>query len=394
MKKIIIIGAGILGLSIARELSIRGHRRITILEKESNIATHQSSRNSGVMHSGLYYKPGSLKARLCRKGINLMKDYCTKQEIPWNECGKIVVATKPSQSTELEKLLFRGRKNNLIGLKRINTKEINQIEPYVNAFEGILVPEESVVSYAQVAENFLKECESFGVRIIYNSQITKYVHEKKEIHLKKNEKIDADLIISASGLYNDKVSKMLGLNINNQQIIPFRGEYYNLKEEFSFLVNNLIYPVPNTNLPFLGVHFTKMINGNIEAGPNAVLALAREGYDWKKINLVELKESLFYPGLRNFIKKYPMITLGEISRSLSKKLFVKSLKALIPEINEKMLDIRKAGVRAQLMDMNGRLIQDFDIRINKNLVSILNAPSPAATSSLAIAKYIANYLDL
>ncbi len=394
MKKIVIIGAGILGLAIARELSIRGKKEITLLEKESKIAMHQSSRNSGVMHAGLYYKPGSFKAQLSRIGINLMKDYCTKQKISWEECGKIVVATKPDESIELEKLLYRGEKNKLIGLKRINSKEINQLEPYVKAIEGIFVPEESVVSYREVAESFLKELETFGVKVKYNSKIKKYIDKNKEICLEGDEKIKADIVISASGLYSDKVSKILGLDIDNQQILPFRGEYFNLKDEFSYLVNGLIYPVPNPNLPFLGVHFTKMINGTIEAGPNAVLALAREGYDWKRFNFGEFKESLIYPGLRNFIKKYPLITLGEIGRSLSKDLFVKSLQDLIPDINEKMLVRGGSGVRAQLMNTNGELIQDFDIRTHKNLVSILNAPSPAATSSLAIAKYVVNYLDL
>lgn len=393
MKKIVIIGAGILGLAIARELSIRGYKKIILLEKESKVASHQSSRNSGVMHAGLYYKPGSLKAELSRLGINLMKDYCTKNEISWNECGKIVVANNPSESLELEKLLYKGEKNKLVGLKRINNIEINQLEPYVNATDGIFVPEESVVNFKEVAESFLKELEAFGVQVKYNCQI-KYIEKNKEIHLKRDEKIKADIIISASGLYSDKVSQLLGLNIDSHQILPFRGEYYNLKDEFSYLVNGLIYPVPNPNLPFLGVHFTKMISGTIEAGPNAVLALAREGYNWKRFNFWEFKESLIYPGLINFIRKYPLITLGEIGRSLSKALFVKSLKNLIPDINEKMLVRGSTGVRAQLMNKKGELIQDFDIRIHKNLVSILNAPSPAATSSLAIAKYIVDYLAL
>lgn len=394
MKRIVIIGAGIVGLAVARELSINGHRDITIIEKESNIATHQSSRNSGVMHAGLYYKPRSLKAELSREGINMLKKYCSSNHISWNECGKVVVSTKKNQSNQIDKLFYNGQKNNLSGLKKITSQEVNKIEPYVNAIEGIYVPEESVVSYKEVAECLLKEVNTLGVKVKFNSKFKKYLREKKEILLANNEKIKAEVIISASGLYGDKVAKLLDLNIDNQMILPFRGEYYYLKDKFKYLVQGLIYPIPSPKFPFLGVHFTKMIDGEIEAGPNAVLAMAREGYDWQTINLEELKESLLYPGLRNFVKKYPLITFGEIARSFSKKLFVKSLKDFIPDIEENMLIKGDSGVRAQLINTSGDLIEDFDIRVKGNIASILNAPSPAATSSLAIAKYVVDYLNL
>lgn len=394
MKNIVIIGAGIVGLAIARELARKGHKRIEILEKEAEIASHQSSRNSGVMHAGLYYSPGSLKANLSRKGINLMKNYCNEHNILWNECGKIVVATKQKQLVELEKLFSRGEENNLIGLRRLDSKNIIKIEPHVEAISGLHVPEESIVNFKDVANSFLRELESFGIKVNYNSKLINYENRKNEIILENEKKVKADIIISASGLYSDNVSKILGLNIDNQKIVPFRGEYFNLKEEFKFLVKGLIYPVPDPSLPFLGVHFTRMINNNVEAGPNAVLAMAREGYGWTKINLEEFTESLFYPGLINFVKKYPLVSFGEIGRSLSKALFVKSLRNLIPEIHERMLIRGDAGVRAQLMNLKGDLIQDFDIRVQKNIISILNAPSPAATSSIAIAKYVVNFLDL
>ena len=394
MKKIVIIGAGIVGLSIARELSKNGQKNITVIEKESNIAVHQSSRNSGVMHAGLYYKPGSLKAEFARRGIKLMKNYCRRNNISWNECGKVVVAVKRNETVELEKLLNNGEKNKLVGLRRLNRREINQIEPYLNAYEGIHVPEESIVNFKKVSESFLKELKTLSIKVKYNSKFINYKKENHEITLESGEKIEADIIISASGLYSDKVTKLLGLDINNQQIIPFRGEYYNFKDDFNHLVKGLIYPVPSPKLPFLGVHLTKTINGSIEAGPNAVLAMSREGYDWKQFDAEEIFESLSYPGLRNFILKYPLITLGEIFRSLSKKIFVRSLKTLIPEVEEDMLIKGNSGVRAQLMNTQGDLIQDFDIRVTSNIVSILNAPSPAATSSLAIAKYVVNFLDL
>lgn len=394
--KLIIIGAGIVGLAIARELARKGYKDIVILEKESEIASHQSSRNSGVMHAGLYYKPGSLKAKFSREGINLMKSYCNEHSISWEECGKIVVAKSSKESERLNKLFERGKRNNLKGISKLSKQEILQKEPYVNCSEGILVPEESIVNYKEVAQSYFKEIKALGVELKFNSEFKELKEEKSNLRitLKDGSTYETDNIISSSGLYSDLVAKNLGIDIDNQKILPFRGEYYLLKKEYSYLVNGLIYPIPNPEFPFLGVHFTKMINGMIEAGPNAVLALAREGYDWGTINLGEFAESITFSGLRNFILKYPFITIGEIARSLSKELFVNSLKELIPDIKKEMLVKSPAGIRAQLMNKSGDLIQDFDIRVNKNVISILNAPSPAATSSLAIAKYVVKYLDL
>ena len=389
-KKIIIIGGGILGLSIARQLMIRGYKNLTILEKNESIALHQSSRNSGVMHSGLYYEPNSLKANLSRKGILLLKKYCTKNSIKWEECGKIVVSTEPSEIERLEKLFIRGQANGLKGIKKLSSKEVNSIEPYVNAKAGILVPEESIVNYLDVANKFKEEIISLGGSIKYFSKVVdaKFLINHKELILESGDIIYGEIIISAAGIHSDKLAKVLNIEIDNKKIIPFRGEYYLLKPSFEYLVKGLIYPVPNPSLPFLGVHFTKLIKGGVEAGPNAVLALAREGYKWKIINLGELYESLSYIGLQKFILKYPLITSSEILRSLSNKLFVKSLQRLIPDLKENMLFRGNAGIRAQLMNTKGDLEQDFDIRIKDNIVLILNAPSPAATSSLSISEYI------
>ena len=389
-KKIIIIGGGILGLSIARQLMIRGYKNLTILEKDESIALHQSSRNSGVMHSGLYYEPNSLKANLSRKGILLLKKYCTKNSIKWEECGKIVVSTEPNEIERLEKLFIRGQANGLKGIKKLSSKEVNSIEPYVNAKAGILVPEESIVNYLDVANKFKEEIISLGGSIKYFSKVVdaKFLINHKELKLENGDAIDGEIIISASGVHSDKLAKVFNIEIDNKKIIPFRGEYYLLKPSYEYLVKGLIYPVPNPSLPFLGVHFTKLIKGGVEAGPNAVLALAREGYKWKIINLGELYESLSYIGLQKFILKYPLITSSEILRSLSNKLFVKSLQRLIPDLKENMLFRGNAGIRAQLMNTKGDLEQDFDIRIKDNIVLILNAPSPAATSSLSISEYI------
>ncbi len=397
MKKIVIIGGGIVGLAIGRELIRKGHKDVEIIEKEKDIALHQSARNSGVMHAGLYYSPGSLKAKLSRKGINMMKSYCTKNDIPWEECGKVVIANEPNQLNSLGELFKRGTKNGLLGLERLNKKQINNKEPYVDALEGLLVPEESIVNYRDVAKKYYQEITCGNGLVHLSSEVTHIKNNKngvKKIFLKNGNILNADIIIIASGLYTDKLTNLVGIDIESKQILPFRGEYYLLKKEYDYLVKGLIYPVPNPKLPFLGVHFTKMVDGNVEAGPNAVLALAREGYNWKIINPMELYESIKYPGLRKFILKYPLVTIGEVARSLSKQIFVNSLKKLIPSVESNMLTRGNAGIRAQLMNQKGDLIQDFDIRVDGDLISILNAPSPAATSSLAIAEYVVKYIGL
>tara|TARA_B100002019_G_scaffold272533_1_gene267823 strand:- start:302 stop:1504 length:1203 start_codon:yes stop_codon:yes gene_type:complete len=393
-KKIIVIGGGILGLSIVRNFLIEGYKNILLLEKENKIASHQSSRNSGVMHAGIYYKPNSLKAKLSRDGIFLLKEYCTKNDIRWKECGKVIVATSEEEINLLNNLLERGKKNKLKGIEIISSKEINSYEPYVNGKAGIIVPEESVVNYLDVANKYKEEIIALGGTIKLSAKVEEIKHSKnyEELILSTGETLKGEIIIATAGLYSDKVTKKLGINIDKKRIIPFKGEYYKLKPSYEYLVNGLIYPVPNPKLPFLGVHFTKMINGEVEAGPNAVLALAREGYKKGSINLKDLYETLSYSGMQKFFLKYPITSTQELIRSLSKFFFTKSLQKLIPDIKSNMIIESSAGIRAQLMNHEGELEQDFDIRIKKNLISILNAPSPAATSSLSIAKYIVNYL--
>ena len=393
-KEIVIIGCGIVGLALGRKFIIEGYKNIKLIEKETSVACHQSSRNSGVMHAGLYYEPNSLKAELSREGIVLMKDYCTKNFIEWEECGKIVAAKDKNEINQLENLFTRGKMNNLKGLRLLNGKEINFYEPYLEAKAGILVPEESIVSYIDIAKKFEEEIISEGCLIKFSSKVVKIKHKLNSylIILENGEEIDADIIISTTGLYSDKISEMMGFNIDKKKIIPFRGEYYLLNQDYKYLVKNLIYPVPNPSLPFLGVHLTRMINGDIEAGPNAILALAREGYNWSIINYEEFIESISYKGIWNFIKKYPKTTYRELLRSIFKSIFLKDLQKFIPDIKEEMITSSPAGVRAQLMNPNGSLEQDFDIRIKGNLISVLNAPSPAATSSLSIASYIFNLL--
>ncbi len=393
-NKILIIGGGILGLSIARKFLIEGFKNVIVLEKDKIIANHQSRRNSGVMHAGLYYKPGSLKSNLSRKGIILMKEYCEENSIKWEECGKVVVATNKDELLRLNSLFKNGQSNKLKNLKMLSSKEVTNIEPYVNAEAGILVPEESIVSYQKVAEKFKEEITSLGGLVKLSSKVIGYKNliNGEELKLESGETIVGNIIIATAGLFSDKITNLLGIDFNKKKTLPFRGEYYLLKPKYQYLVKGLIYPVPNPQFPFLGVHFTKMINGGVEAGPNAVMALAREGYDWKTINIPELYESISYIGLQKFLIKYPLITTGEVIRSLSKAVFLKSLKKLIPDIAADMVYRGPAGIRAQLMNTNGDLEQDFDIRIKGNLISVLNAPSPAATSSLSISEYIFNYL--
>ena len=326
-----------------------------------------------------------------------MKEYCSINNIQWHECGKIVVAKNKSEEIRLSELYERGIKNDLKDIEKISSKEIANIEPYVKAYKAIRVPEESVVNYSEVANSFLEEILSNGGSIKYNSKVIGMEGHKnnlKILKLSSGEFLEANIIIAASGLYSDKVSELLKFNIDDRRIIPFRGEYYKFKSEFNYLVKNLVYPVPDKKFPFLGSHLTKMINGTLEAGPNAVLALAREGYDWGVFNFKEFTDAIKFSGLRNFVFKYPGTTFNEVARSFSKKLFVSNLKNMLPDISEFMLEKGESGVRAQLMKNDGELIQDFDIRINSEIITILNAPSPAATSSIAIAKYVLNYADL
>ena len=397
MKRTVIIGGGIVGLAIARELSLKGYKDLIILEKESEIALHQSSRNSGVMHAGLYYKPGSLKSNLSREGIFLMKNYCNENNINWRECGKIVIAKNKDEEYKLNKLFKIGLQNKLKGLEIISSKHVSKIEPYVDAYKAIRVPEESVVNYKEVAKSFLKEIISNGGIIRYNSKVVDIKDQKnenKKLILCSGESLDANIIIAASGLYTDKVSKILGLNKDDNQIVPFKGEYYFFKNDYSYLVKNLVYPLPDENFPFLGAHFTKMISNKLEVGPNAVLALSREAYKWNNICLREFIDLLKFQGLSKFLIKYPKTSFNELSRSIFKSLFVKDLRNIVPDVKEYMLLKGESGIRAQLMKKNGELVQDFDIKIEENVISVLNAPSPAATSSIAIAKYILRYADL
>lgn len=389
MYDITIIGGGIVGLATALQIQAANQNlKIVLLEKESSLARHQTGNNSGVIHSGLYYKPGSLKATNCIRGYNLLLDFCSTQEIPFDLCGKIVVATEQHELQLLENLYNRGLQNGLTNLKKLSAEQLKEYEPHVTGLAGFFVPQTGIVDYTLVA---IKYCEVFqknGGIIHLSEKVLDIQHTNTQsVVITQKTSYTSKLVINCAGLYSDKVARMTVPNLN-VKIIPFRGEYYKLKKEKEYLVKNLIYPVPDPNFPFLGVHFTRMAKGGVEAGPNAVLAFSREGYKKSDINIGELAESLAWPGFQKVAAKYWRTGMGEMYRSFSKAAFTKALQKLLPEIQESDLVEGGAGVRAQACDRNGGLVDDFLILEDTGVINVCNAPSPAATSSLAIGETV------
>ncbi len=392
MKKVHVIGAGIVGLAISYKLlKANPGLDLTIFEKESEIGKHQSGRNSGVLHCGLYYKPGSLKARLAVNGIREMTRFCAENEVAHDICGKVVVASDEREAKFLDDLYKRGQKNGLKGLKFLSKDELNQREPFVSAHKALLVPEEGIVDYKDVMRKMLKQIIELGGSILYNQDVLSLdSNHLNDILLTE----EADYIINCTGLYSDIVFKEFTKQDRPFRIVPFRGDYYELTDNAKKLVNHLIYPVPDPQFPFLGVHFTRMIDGGREVGPNAVLAFKREGYKFTDFSLNETFDSVLYKGLNKFIFSNFKFSLGEFQTSLFKSNFLTKAKKLVPDITEQDIVKGPAGVRAQAMGKNGELIMDFKIQTYNNQIHVLNAPSPGATSSLAIASYIIeNYIQ-
>jgi len=385
---VIIVGGGIVGLATTWQLMRKNpQQKIILIEKENSLARHQTGNNSGVIHSGLYYKPGSLKATNCIHGYNLLIEFCKEHGIPFELCGKIVVATENDQVPLLNNLYERGKQNGLKNLTRLNAQELKEHEPYVNGVAGLFVPQTGIVDYLNVAEKLGDLIRQADGEIKLGEKVIEIHPEASHINVVTEKKsYQGNLLINCAGLYSDKIARMTSKV--NVKIIPFRGEYFKLVKEKEYLVKNLIYPVPDPNFPFLGVHFTRMMRGGVEAGPNAVLAFKREGYKKSDINLGEFAESLAWPGFQKVALKYWKTGLGEMYRSFSKTAFTKALQKLVPDIQEKDLTHGGAGVRAQACDRNGGLVDDFMILEEKQVINVCNAPSPAATSSLAIGETI------
>jgi len=388
---VIIIGAGIVGLATAYRLLLkRPGLNVAILEKENAIAAHQTGHNSGVMHSGIYYKPGSLKALNCQKGYREMLEFCRKYDVPHEVCGKVIVATSKEELPLLDSIFERGRANGLKGLNKLEPEALREIEPHTAGIAAVRVPQAGIVNYSRVAAEYARQLKVMGAALFTGEkvrQITISADKSVSIETENNE-YTTILAVNCAGLYADKVAQMAGQKLN-VQVIPFRGEYYVLRPEKEYLVNNLIYPVPNPAFPFLGVHFTRMIEGGIEAGPNAVLAFRREGYSRWDFHLGEFSEILAFRGFQKLAAKYWQIEIGELHRSFSKKAFVSALRHLVPDTGLDDLTRGGAGVRAMAVGSDGNIVDDYLIIEGKNMVHIINAPSPAATSSLAIGDTVA-----
>ncbi len=391
---IAIVGGGIVGLALGYKLSKVKGNKVHIYEKEKEVGYHQSGRNSGVLHCGLSYKPGSLKAKLAVSGIKQMVKYCHDYRINHDVCGKIVIASNENEAKLLENTAQRGNLNGLIGLKYLSKRELKDREPFVSSYKTLLVPEEGIVDYKGVMMSMKENIINSDGEVFLDTKIEKVEENKNLIYINNNLSNSYNIIIYTTGLQSDINYKKFTNKKLNAKIVPFRGEYYTLEEHAKNLVNHLVYPVGNPKFPFLGVHFTRMINGDREVGPNAVLAFKREGYKNTDISFAEMFDYLTYPGFLKFIGKNFLFSLNEFSTSLLKSSFLKKTQKLIPDISGSDLKSGPAGVRAQGIDYRGNLMMDFEIKTVKNQIHVINAPSPAATSALSIADYIIkNYIN-
>jgi (S)-2-hydroxyglutarate dehydrogenase len=389
----IIIGGGIVGLSVAMALYEKyPHIKVAVVEKESQLAFHQTGHNSGVIHSGIYYKPGSLKARLAKEGNQSIISFCRKYGIHYEQCGKVIVATSENELPILENLLQRGLQNGL-EVNKIGQERLKEMEPYVSGLEAIHVPRAGIVNYKVVCEKMGMIIRENGGEIFLSTEAKSIKETEKEVMIETNHQvIRGSMLINCAGLHSDRVAKLTGYKLD-LKIVPFRGEYYQLVPEKRHLVKNLIYPVPNPNFPFLGVHFTRMIDGTVDVGPNAVLSLKREGYKKTSFNLQDAAEVLSYSGLWKLAKLYRKEGMEEIIRSFHKKKFIEEIRKLMPSITDEDLISAPAGVRAQALRFDGSLVDDFYIVNGKRSIHICNAPSPAATASIEIGKEVVEMIS-
>jgi L-2-hydroxyglutarate oxidase len=384
---VVVIGGGIVGVATAMALAPRV--RVQLLEAEGQLAAHQTGHNSGVIHSGLYYRPGSLKARTCTAGRRALYEFCERHGVPFERCGKVVVATRKEQILRLEALEQRGRANGLAGLRRLSAGEIAELEPHARGVAGLFVAETGIVDYGAVTRAFADQLRRHGGEIVTGARVTRVFRSPREVVVGTSAgEFRGDFLVGCAGLNSDRLARLAGLD-PGVRIVPFRGEYYEVVPERRYLVRNLIYPVPDPAFPFLGVHFTRRVNGTVEAGPNAVLALKREGYRRTSFSLRDTLTTLTYPGFWRLAGRYARTGVGELWRSWSKGAFVAALQELVPEIEAGDLHGYGAGVRAQALGRDGQLLDDFHLVEGERQLHVLNAPSPAATASIAIGRTIA-----
>lgn len=389
MYDITIIGGGIVGLATAYTLTKKKGLRLALVESEWELASHQTGNNSGVIHSGLYYKPGSMKAKNCVQGREVLYQFCRDHEIAHEQCGKLVIAVHQDELPRLNDLYQCGLENGLNGIREISAAELKEYEPHVQGIGGLIVPQTGIVDYKQVSLKFAEIIRAAGADIFTSTRFKKLKSMPQNLIIETDaNSIETDNLINCGGLQSDRIARKCGVE-PGVRIIPFRGEYYKIHPDKHHLVKNLIYPVPDPEFPFLGVHFTRMIDGAREAGPNAVLAFKREGYTKTSFSLRDTFETFTYPGFLRLGTKYMRMGMGEFYRSYSKRAFVRALQKLIPEIESKDIIPGGAGVRAQALEANGALVDDFKIVEAKRMIHVLNAPSPAATASISIGEKIA-----
>jgi L-2-hydroxyglutarate oxidase len=386
-----VVGGGLVGLATAMALAERD-LRVVVLEAEDRLAGHQSGHNSGVIHSGLYYKPGSLKARLCVEGARALVRFCEEEGVAHRHCGKLVLATHPEELPRLDELERRGKANGIAGLRRLGAEEIREVEPHAAGIAGLHVPETGIVDYKEVAQGYGRRIEARGGQVLTGARVTAVRRESGNpgglVVETPRGAVSCSRLVNCAGLQSDRVARLCGAE-PDVRIVPFRGEYYEAVPEKRDLVRALIYPVPDPRFPFLGVHLTRRIGGGLEAGPNAVLALKREGYRWRDVSLLDLAATAAWPGFWKLAGRFWKIGVYEVWRSLAKPAFVRDLQRLVPDIRAEDLHRAGAGVRAQALDRGGAPLDDFHILETERAVHVLNAPSPAATASIAIGREVA-----